>query len=399
MMFAERYPAPSRGLIVVWGLLAAYPFGGMTWQALQYVVGLRRLGFDVWYVEDSDRYLLDTDEFSRTREHAKNVAYLSRHMDAVGLGDRWCFRPPKSTDVLGHRDAAGLRQLYRDADAVINLCGAQELLPSHEGIRRLVYLQTDPVADQVAVANGDDEKIAELDAYDYRFTYGENLGADDCPVPMVRHTWLPTRPPVLVDWWDGAAPPGEGVALTSVLKWHHNTKDVTWQGVTWRWSKHCEFERFVDVAERAALPLELAVSSIGADQVEELRTRGWRVVPSELAADPHAYRSYIRSSLGEFTAAKEQYVRTRSGWFSDRSVCYLAAGRPVITQETGFSKYVPSGEGLLSFETIDQATDAIASVAGDYGLHARRAGEIAGEYFGAERVLGSMMDRISEITR
>lgn len=396
MLPGTHHPRPSRGRVVVWGLLAAYPFGGMTWQVLHYLAGLRRLGFDAWYVEDSDRYLLSAQDFSRTGECDANVEFLARHMEAIGLGQRWVFRQPHSRTVYGALDFAGLQQLYADAEAVFNLCGAQELLPWHDAIRCLVYVQTDPVHDQVRVANGDQEKIAELDRYRHLFTYGENLGEPDCLVPIERYQWHKTRPPVCVDWWEGP-PPADDAPLTSVLKWQHEAKDVLWRGTTWHWSKHLEFQRFVSVAEAAAMPLELAISAVPPGDLKELHARGWRTRPSSSVADPAAYREYIRGSLGEFTAAKEQYVAPRSGWFSDRSVCYLASGRPVITQETAFSKYVPVGEGLFAFETVEAARAAIGAVAADYARHSSRAGEIARAYFGAERVLEDMMSIVESV--
>jgi hypothetical protein len=384
-------PPATRGVVVLWGLLASFPFGGMTWQVLHHLAGLRRLGFDVWYVEDSDRPLYSATSYLITEDCRDNIAYLAGYMDALGLGDRWIIREPGSARCAGARDLEGLHRLYREADAVLNLCGAQEARPEHDAIRRLAYLQTDPVADQVAVANGDEARIRDLARYDYLFTYGANLGAPDCLVPADGHRWVPTRPPVCVDWWEGAPPPGEGAALTTVAKWSHEGKDVTWRGERWRWSKDHEFRGFIKVAARSALPLELAVSSISDDELQGLRDQGWRTVPSATVKDPPAYRDYIQRSLGEFTVAKEQYVRPRSGWFSDRSVCYLAAGRPVVAQATGFEAHVPTGNGLLAFSDVDGAVAAIESVARDYARHACAAQAIAREHFAAEKVLDRVM--------
>lgn len=395
MEWAIEYPPPTRGVVVVWGLLASYPFGGMTWQVLHYLVGLRRLGFDVWYVEDSDRYLYDAETFERTTAYESNLAFLSRQMAAIGLEDRWIFRPPVTENVcFGAKDFAGLAALYQETDAVLNLCGAQELHDRHLASRCLVFVETDPVENQIRVALGDQDKIEELDAYSYLFTYGENLGASDCLVPMERYTWHPTRPPVMLDWWntEGAGPENE--ALTTVAKWMHTGKDVTWQGETWHWSKHYEFNRFLGLPSKASLPLELAVSAISQDEIDGLHRHGWRTVSSDDMLDPDSYRNYICTSKGEFTVAKEQYVRPRSGWFSDRSVCYLAAGRPVVTQETGFSKFIPTGEGLFAFSNADEAVVAIDAIAADYARHSCAAREIAREYFATERVLADLMRKI-----
>ena len=389
---AGPYPPATRGRIVLWGLLAAFPFGGMTWQVLHYLVALRRLGFDVWYVEDSDRAVYSASTYLVTEDCADNIQYLAEYMAALRLEDRWVFRTPGTDEVCGAAGSVSeLRQLYRQADAAINLCGAQEPRPDHREAKRLVYLQTDPVADQVAVARGDCERIQELDGYDFHFTYGENLGAEDCEVPVERYDWQTTRPPVCVDWWESESPPPESAALTTVAKWRHESKDVVWGSATWHWSKDYEFRKFMDVAARATLPVEIAVSSISEGDLASLREHGWRTVPSASVKDPSDYRDYIRDSLGEFTVAKEQYVAPRSGWFSDRSVCYLAAGRPVVMQETAFSRYIPTGEGLFSFETGDEAVAAIDRIASDYPGHSRAATEIAKAYFSGERVVEDML--------
>jgi hypothetical protein len=293
---------------------------------------------------------------------------------------------------------AALRSLYSSADAALNLCGAQEPRPDHRQARRLVYVQTDPVADQIAVSQGDAQRIAELDCYDFHFSYGENLGAGDCPVPLDRYDWLSTRPPVCVDWWETAELPANGARLTTIAKWHHESKDVQWRGETWRWSKDHEFRKFIDIPTQSALPIEIAVSSISEADLASLQTNGWGTVPSADVKDPSDYRDYIRGSLGEFTVAKEQYVAPRSGWFSDRSVCYLAAGRPVVTQETGFSKYVPTGRGLFSYKTPEDALAGIDSIASNYECHSKAAAEIAREYFAGERIVEAMLQKMEMVS-
>lgn len=391
----RKYPPANRGKIVVWSLLATFPFGGMTWHRLHYLVGLRRLGFDVWYVEDSDKTLHSPENFWPTSDYRANVEFLSRQMERIGLGDRWIFRPPEVWDrCFGAADPAGLKKLYRDADAVINLSGAQELRSDHSAIRCLIYLETDPVANQIKVANGDQQTIDMLDSYDHLFTYGYNIGQPVCPVPVEKFTWQPTRPPVCLDWWDGALPPPESAALTTVAGWKHGGKDIVWQGDTYRWSKHHEFLRFIDLPSRSRLPLELALVAISPDRAGEMRRHGWRIIPSTGLADPDEYREYIRCSLGEFTVAKDQNIRLNSGWFSDRSTCYLAAGRPVIMQDTGFGASLPTGRGLFSFSDEAEALAAIDAVATDYTRHSEAALEIAREYFDAENVLKSILKHI-----
>jgi hypothetical protein len=325
-------------------------------------------------------------------------------MDRIGLGDRWIFRPPGVQDaVFGGTDYQGLLRLYREAVSAINLCGAQEPLEAHQSIKCRIYLETDPVENQVAVAKGHKGVIQSLAAHDFHFTYGENLGSWDCPVPIELFDWRPTRPPVCIDlWFDPTSALGD--ALTTIAKWSHHSSDVAWKGYdskdvvwkehVWRWSKHHEFLKFIDLPSHAAVPLEIAIGSIGSEDMDLLHRAGWRTRPAASLNEPGAYQDYIQTSRGEFTVAKDQYVTPRSGWFSDRSVCYLAAGRPVVTQETGFSKFIPTGAGLFAYNTQAEALDAIEVIARDYAKHSSAALDLAREYFDAEKVVAQMLSSV-----
>ncbi|HUP48544.1 MAG TPA: hypothetical protein VNA04_07120 [Thermoanaerobaculia bacterium] len=388
-----EYPAPKRGSAVVWGQVGASPFGGMIWQVLHHLAALRLLGFDTWYVEDSDRLVWDPRTWDLVSDHSQNVSLLSRYMEAAGFGNRWVFRPPGVNDRCeGRLDLAGLHQLYRHCVVALNVCGSQEVREEHSRIACRLYLETDPGWNQVLVAQGDAARIAELDAHDHHFTYGENIGSDDCRIPVTRYHWLATRPPVVGQWWSTTRPPAG--ALTTVANWKHGSKDVEWQGETWRWSKHVAFKRFLDLPRTSSLPLELSVGAISQEDRDELRRHGWRLRASESLERADAYRHYIQQSLGEFSVAKEQYVLPRSGWFSDRSACYLAAGRPVILQDTGFARYVPTGEGLFAFTGDDDVLAAIDAIRTDYARHSAAARAIASEYFDAETLLRRVLSAV-----
>ena len=374
----------------MWGILARYPFGGVTWQALHHLVGLRSLGFDVWYVEDSDSAFSHPETHLRTFDPADNVAYLIRQLARVGLADRWAVRVPGGEEILCAPGTPSLAVLYASADLVMNVCGAQELLPHHDRIRFLAYLQTDPVAEQVRIASGDVDRREAIDRYGALFTYGENIGHEDCLVPSTGHRWFPTRPPVCIDWWQTEAKPR--MALTTVANWRHEGNDVCWNGHLWRWSKHLEFQRILDLPGRVRLPLEVALGGARSDEEAQLLEHGWTIVKS--ISDPDEYLIYVQQSAGEFTAAKEQYVAPRSGWFSDRSACYLAAGRPVVTQDTGFGNSVPTGDGLFAFSTLDEAAAAVDSIARNYEHHSAAAREIAREYFDGEWLLNGMLEQM-----
>jgi hypothetical protein len=200
--------------------------------------------------------------------------------------------------------------------------------------------------------------------------------------------------PICLDWWETTTPPPAEAALTTVATWRHTGKDVMWQGEAYRWSKHHEFLRFIQLPSRSALPVELALGAITDDEISHMRLHGWRIIPSVTRSEPETYRQYIRHSLGEFTVAKDQNIRLRSGWFSDRSACYLAAGRPVITQDTGFGNILPTGEGLFAFSTDAEALAAIEAVANDYERQSQAARRIAREFFDAERILGAMLRQV-----
>jgi hypothetical protein len=253
------------------------------------------------------------------------------------------------------------------------------------------YVETDPVLPQIEVAEGREFTIDMLAAHTHHFTYGELIGSPGCAVPVSRFHYLPTRQPVILDWW--ADVPGLPTRpYTTVASWRQSGKDVEWRGDTYTWSKHHEFMKVLDLPGRTGVEFELALSIDHPEDEALLAEHGWAVVDGgalSRAIDP--YRGYVRSSRGEFTVAKDQNVRLRSGWFSDRSACYLAAGRPVVTQDTGFGEVLPTGQGLFAFGTPDEAAGAIAAIEAGHEHHSRAAAAIAAEHFAAETVLGRLL--------
>ena len=380
----------SRPRLIVLGILGQYPLAGIAWQVIHHLVGLRRLGADVFYVEDSRANPYDPRHATRTEDHTYAVEYVQEVMRRIDFGDRWAYVEGVSGRVHG-LPRARLDALYREAAGILNLCGATALRDEHRQGARLIYIETDPVYEQVQIAAGAAESEEFLASHDVLFTYGENLGAPDCPVPLERFKWLTTRPPVLVDEWP--TPPGADPAVfTSIASWENRGKDVTFRGETWRWSKHVNFLRFLELPRRVPQRLRLAMDPGDEAVRAQLLAAGWEITdPRPVSGDIDAYRDFVAGSRGEFTVAKDIYVRPRSGWFSDRSVCYLAAGRPVVTQDTGFGKYVPTGRGLFAFSTMEEAAEALARIDADYAAHSRAAREVAAEHFAAERVLGRLL--------
>ncbi|HEX7213334.1 MAG TPA: hypothetical protein VF578_03915 [Methylomirabilota bacterium] len=394
--------------LVVLGMMGRMPVAGVTWQALHYLEGFRRLGFDVHYVEDTGEWSYDPDRNTISDDPSYAVGSIGAVMARHGLADRWAYRAADGR-VFG-LSAAGLERLLERAAALVNLTGATVLRDEHRRVPVRIYLETDPVLPQIEVAMGNAFHVDMLSAHTHHFTYGENIGQPDCGVPVSRVTYRPTRPPVVLDWWQ-PAPGAPGPSFTTVASWRQAGKDVHWQGQTYTWSKHHEFLKVIDLPRRTRQPLELALAIRGragddvrgwiprdqedADAVDLLLRHGWRVVNAlPLSHDLEAYRAYITGSRGEFTVAKDQNVRLRSGWFSDRSACYLAAGRPVVTQDTAFGKFVPTGEGLFAFAGIDDIVAALQAIDADYPRHARAARELAERCFKAETVLGKLVEQV-----
>ena len=394
--------------LILLGMMGRTPFAGVAWQVLHYLEGFRRLGCDVYYVEDTGDWPYDPEQNTVTGDSSYTVNYIGRLMDWCELGDRWAYRAASEGGRTFGLSESQLSHLFERADALVNLTGATVLRDEHLRVPMRIYLETDPVLPQIEVAQGRQFTIDVLSAHTHHFTYGENLGAPDCGIPLQRFNYRPTRQPVVLEWWTPAAglsPSGSrqlptGGRFTTISSWQQSGKDIEWNGETYTWRKDLEFLKFIDLPHRTNQPLELALApgDAGATRsfaqaMELLTSHGWSVVDAiALSRDILPYRDYILNSYGEFTVAKDQYTRLRSGWFSDRSVCYLAAGRPVITQETGFSNFLPTGRGLFAFRTMEDILEAIQEINADYDQHSKAALEVAHEYFAAERVLAGMME-------
>jgi hypothetical protein len=376
-----------RGKIVVQHLAIRYPFAGVVWQLLHHLLGFERLGFDVYYLEDHWAYVYDPLIISPVPEAAPNLKLVIPALERYGFGERWGFLDPASGDYLG-MSRERCRSLLTEADAVFNLCIATKPREEHLGCRRLVYLETDPGPFQVNLARGEAEAMETARRHSDFFSYAYNIGAPDCLLPSASLKWHRTRPPVLLDIWHEGVGPAQPALFTTVGTWTNKGNDLVINGEKYWWSKHINFGQVLDVARRAGQPIELATDINSGPDYERALAGGFTIRPViPMSLDLDGYREYVSSSRGEFTVSKDSYVRTRSGWFSDRTATYLAAGRPVVTQFTGFEKYLPTGEGLLGFSDAAEAVDAIKRINSDYRRHARAARRIAQEYFDAARLL------------
>jgi len=404
----DVFSSMKRKRIVVIGFMGSMPIAGVVWQHIHYVVGLQRLGHDVFYIEDSARLPYNPETFEVTDEFdytAKVLARLAREFD---FKNRWgyCARYLPGTPTAG-MSLKRIRQLYHDAEAILNVCGAQEFNEDLLVSDRILYIESDPGVEQIKIDKGIRSTVEYLRRHRALFTFGENIGTKDFPVPLHGFKWLPTRQPVVTDLWKTtrspalcpthsvAAESSRAAVFTTIANWSTSgLKDITWRGKKYLWSKSREFLRFIVAPKKARETFEMATNIDDTNTRRKFEQKGWRLAsPLQLSVDYWLYRDYIQRSKGEFTVAKDQYVRLNTGWFSDRSACYLAAGRPVITQETGFVKNYGGKKGLLSFRTVEEVADAVKRINADYAKHSRAARDVAREIFEAETVLKSVLDR------
>ena len=380
---------------IVTGMIVSYPVGGVLWDYGQYALGLERLGFEVYYLEDTGWQTYDPGRGAYSDDCSYGVRFLGRSLAALSpaLGARWHFRAMDGR-TFG-MSAAALAEVISSADLFLNVSGGTLLRDEYMACRRKVLIDSDPGWNHFRNYPKWDASprwhgTHGYRAHDYFFTYAERLGRADCVLPSMGLPWQATRPVVVLDQWR-EEPPGD--TWTTVMTWKNFQEPIVHDGVAYG-TKEMEFERIQELPARVRVPLEVAVGGTEAP-VERWRSCGWRVADSQsVSQTAGSYRSYIQSSRGEFSVAKNVYVATRSGWFSCRSVCYLASGRPVVVQDTGFSDIIPTGAGLVAFRNLEEAVNGIDSVELDYSRHQQAARELARAYFDSDKVLGELLARI-----
>ena len=386
-------PLPSKTKIVVLGTMSKMPVAGIVFITVQYLVGLKRLGYDVYYVEAHARtpsMFMTSDDDDSSALASRFIADVMKRFD-IG-DDHWAFHALHDDGRCYGMSHEQLMSLYRSAGLILNLHGGTIPLPEHTATDRLVYIGTDPVEHEIDIHHNVQATIDYLEPHCAFFTWGENHGNPDCGMPVSeRFEFKPTRQPVVIDFWEPFRG-GDADVFTTIGSWRQPWRVVTLNGEVYHWSKHYEFMKVLNLPRRTSQAFELALSSYEPEDRAMLEREGWRIRDSlSFSMDVDAYRRYIGHSRAEFTVAKDQNVRLRSGWFSDRSATYLAAGRPVVTQETGFSNILPTGEGLFAFDTIDDVLGAVDSINSDYERHARAATALAHEYFDHAVVLKALL--------
>lgn len=386
--------------IIVGGLIGRTPIGG--WHYLQYMLGLSRLGHNVYYHEDTGSWPYQPVECTYTADATYSAEYLDSLFEAhaPGLRHSWHYRHLHSRSY-GMKYRA-FNEVARSADVFLNVGGACVIPEELSGDCVKVFIDTDPGYNQIVMserpvwAEKVDRWVSSIRQHDRHFTYGESIHDPECKIPQLGFQWETTRPPVILELWEWIArvDPPDGGPWTTITTWNAFPGQLTYNDMEYG-SKGMEFDRLLDLPSRVEVPLKIAIGGKDAP-VDRVARAGWQVVDGPRATlRPADYQGFIASSRGEISAAKNVYVALRTGWFSERTTCYLASGRPAVVQDTGFSSRLPTGRGLMAFRNAEEAAVAIEEVEANYRVHAQGARSVAGECFSAEQVLKALIEDVS----
>jgi hypothetical protein len=387
---SEKLQTQSRLTIVVSGMMARVPFqGGATWAVLQYVLGFKNLGHEVYFVEPLNQQTPPPP--GTVAEKSDSVSYFNGVMETFGLLSTSALLLPDSGDTVG-LSYAELRDIMRRADILINISGSLQDKTLSDNIPVRVYLDLDPAFTQLWYTTQHIDM--HLNGHTHFATIGKALGSADCPIPTCGVDWITTLQPIALPYWpmvDGDTPHG----ITTVANWRAYGS-IEHEGVFYGQKVHAMRPLMsLPAMTRDRFTLALSIHPDEKKDLSALRAHGWQLLdPRTHVNTPRAYQLFIQSSKAEFGVAKKGYVLSRCGWFSDRSVCYLASGRPVIAQDTGFSSFLPVGEGLFAFNRPDDVCAALETLQSDYSRHARTARDLAVEYFDSGKVLTSLLQRL-----
>ena len=391
--------------IIVGGYIGLYPTGGATWDYIQYPLGLKMLGHDVYYIEDTMQYPVFQKEGKAWDDASDCIYYLQGIMENFGFRDRWAYRDIATGECYGMSEEK-ISAVCQAADVFINVSCSTYLRDEYLKIPNRILIDSDPMFTQVQYAlelEGDAvgknwNTKSMIENHNFLFSFGENIGAPDCKIPLYDFKWCVTRQPVCLNLWQSRET-ARNSAFTSIMNWS-GRKKLIFDHDKWG-QKDVEFEKIKEIpAQLPDVNFEVVVNKpLDKDSffnAEALKNLGWRILdPPSTVADTADYKSFIENSTAEFSVAKETYVKSNSGWFSGRSACYLAAGKPVVTQETQWSKYIPSGMGLFAFTNFQSAVEAISKVKSNIGYHVKIARELAHEYFDSNKVLTKMLEQLS----
>jgi hypothetical protein len=382
--------------VLVLGYVVRGPLAGHTWHHLQYVMGLAQQGHDVYFLEDSDDFesCYDPTTHAVTADPRVGLAFARDIFDHAGMKDRWAYHDAHTG--RWHGPAAGkVADLCRTAEVCLNVSGVNPLREWTMQVPVRVLVDTDPAFTQIRHLT-DPKALQAALRHNAFFSFGANIGDSDCTIPGDGLPWQPTRQPIVLDAWPLTPGPPDG-NFSTMMQWESYPAQH-YGGRTYG-MKSLSFQPYLDLPGKTAARLEVAVGGESAPR-DELRRNGWIVRdPMQPSRDPWIYRRFMQEAKAEFTVAKHGYVISASGWFSDRSAEFLACGRPVVTQETGFSRWLPTGAGVLAFASQQEAATAIEQVCADYERHCRAARDLAAEHFDARHVLRSLLERAGTAER
>ncbi len=380
-------------VLISCALANKYLNGGNAWVPLSWTLGFRRLGFDVCFVEQIDRATcVDSEGRPAPFDASANRSYFTTIMEEFGLSDVAALVYEDGSQTAG-LSLDELLDLAGDCELLINVTGHLQIGSLMRRLRRKVYLDLDPGFTQFWHAAGNPGP--RLEGHDFYFTIGENIGTPSCSIPTDGIRWRATRPLVLLGEWP-ACEDGRPDRFTTVASWRGPYGALEANGKTFGLKVH-EFRKVIELPKRVPQTFELALDIHPADEkdIDALRSCGWHMVdPRTKVPDPASYRSYVQSSDAEFSVAQGIYVETNGGWVSDRTVSYLASGKPALVQDTGFSRNYPVGEGLVAFRTLGEAIAGVERIAADYELHSKAARALAESYFDSDKVLERLLDDV-----
>ena len=380
----------SRLRVVVLGYIIRGPLGGLAWHHLQYVMGFAQLGHDVYFVEDSDDFPACYDPLtdSSSTDPSYGLRFATDAFARVGLSDRWAYFDAHQGSWLGPAGGQAL-EVFRTADLIVNVSGVSPWRPWLTHAPARAFVDTDPVFTQIDHLTSQ-EKRSIASHYTSFFSFGENIANGRSTVPDDGLPWQPTRQPVVLDAWPDSPGPAKG-HFTTVMVWE-SYPAREYRGRRYG-MKSSSFRDYVDLPGKTDSIMELAIG-VPPQPRAMLESKGWILRdPRGPSRDPWTYQQYIQQSKAEFGIAKHGYVVSRSGWFSERSAAYLASGRPILVQETGFSDWMRVDRGVVPFSSPEEARAAVEEINNRYTLHCRAAREIAEEYFDARRVLSKLLER------
>lgn len=384
----------SRLTIVVGGYIVGLPLGGMTWHHLNYLLGLQAMGHEVYFLEDSGPWSTPYNPLTWKcdADPSYGIDYLTRMFEQYGLPtNRWCYYSEHLNQHFG-MDQPALEEVLKRADLMICVSGVTPLRASRPRAKRTMVIDTDPVFTQLRM--NEKPHVREYFAsFDKVATFGTLIGTAKSVLPTHGFRWIPTRQPISLTHWPVCESPSR--RFSTLGKWEHTgERHVDFNGNRYLSSKGVEWIKLLNLPSKTKWEMQLAMQLMPHEIEEVFRNNGWLVPPDpeKISISCESYQRFIQESAGEFTVAKQIYSGLPSGWFSDRAACYLASGRPVITQRSGFEHWLPVGEGLFVFDDLNSASQALATIDADYPMHSRAARAIAEAHFDATKVLSELIE-------